>query len=40
MLSFLLINIKVIELQGENSKKMDYKNFLNGNKLQAGEIFE
>ena len=32
--------IKVIELQGENSKKMDYKNFLNGNKLQAGEIFE
>ena len=32
--------IKVLELQGENSKKMDYKNFLNGNKLQAGEIFE
>ena len=32
--------IKVLELQGENSKKMDYKSFLNGNKLQAGEIFE
>ena len=32
--------IKVLELQGENSKKMDFKNFLNGNKLQAGEIFE
>lgn len=32
--------IKVLELQGENAKKMDYKNFLNGNKLQAGEIFE
>ena len=32
--------IKVLELQAENSKKMDYKNFLNGNKLQAGEIFE
>lgn len=31
---------KVLELQGENSKKMDYKNFLNGNKLLAGEIFE
>ena len=32
--------IKVLELQGENAKKMDYKSFLNGNKLQAGEIFE
>lgn len=32
--------IKVLELQGENAKKMDYKTFLNGNKLQAGEIFE
>ena len=32
--------IKVLELQGENSKKMDYRSFLNGNKLQAGEIFE
>lgn len=32
--------IKALELQGENAKKMDYKNFLNGNKLQAGEIFE
>lgn len=32
--------IKVLELQGENSKKMDYKSFLNGNKLQVGEILE
>ena len=32
--------IKVLELQGENSKKMDYRSFLNGNKLQAGEIVE
>ena len=32
--------IKVLELQGENAKKMDYRSFLNGNKLQAGEIFE
>ncbi len=32
--------IKVLEIQGENAKKMDYKSFLNGNKLQAGEILE
>lgn len=32
--------IKVLELQGENAKKMDYRSFLNGNKLQVGEIFE
>lgn len=32
--------IKVLELQSENSKKMDYKSFLNGNKLQVGEILE
>ena len=32
--------IKVLEIQGENAKKMDYRSFLNGNKLQAGEIFE
>ena len=28
------------ELQGENSKKMDFKSFLNGNNVEAGEIFE
>ena len=32
--------IKVLEIQGENAKKMDYRSFLNGNKLQAGEILE
>lgn len=31
--------IEVLELQGENSKKMDVKSFLNGNDVQAGEIF-
>lgn len=32
--------LKVIELQGENSKKMNVKDFLNGNKIYAGQIFE
>ena len=32
--------IEVLEIQGENSKKMDIKSFLNGNNIYAGEIFE
>ena len=32
--------IEVLEIQGENSKKMDIKSFLNGNNIHAGEIFE
>lgn len=32
--------LEVLEIQGENSKKMDIKTFLNGNKLEVGEIFE
>ena len=31
--------IKVLEIQEENSKKMDIKNFLNGNNLKEGMIF-
>ena len=32
--------ISVIELQGENSKKMNIKDFLRGNSIEAGSIFE
>ncbi len=32
--------IEVLEIQGENSKKMDSKSFLNGNKITEGAIFE
>ena len=32
--------IEVLEVQGENSKKMDSKSFLNGNKITEGAIFE
>ena len=32
--------IEVLEIQGENSKKMDSKSFLNGNKIEEGAIFE
>ena len=32
--------LEILEIQGENSKKMDIKSFLNGNNLQAGKIFE
>ena len=32
--------IEVIEIQGENSRKMDVKEFLRGNKLYAASIFE
>ena len=32
--------IEVLEIQGENSKKMYIKSFLNGNNIHAGEIFE
>ena len=32
--------LKVIEIQGENSKKMNICDFLRGNKLQVGEKFE
>lgn len=31
--------IEILELQGENGKKMDIKNFLNGNKIEVGEVF-
>ena len=32
--------LKILELQGENAKKMGWKDFLNGNNLQSGKIFE
>lgn len=32
--------IEILELQGENSKKMDIKSFLNGNKVEVGEVFK
>ncbi len=32
--------IEVLELQAENSKKMNAKDFLRGNKLNAGSVFE
>ena len=32
--------IKVIEIQGENAKKMNIQDFLRGNKIQVGEKFE
>ena len=32
--------IKVIEIQGENSKKMPIQDFLRGNKIEEGMIFE
>ncbi len=32
--------IEILELQGESSKKMDIKSFLNGNQVEVGEIFE
>ena len=32
--------ISVLEIQGENAKRMNVKDFLRGNKLQKGEIFE
>lgn len=33
-------NIKVIEIQGENAKKMNMEDFLRGNKLYACSVFE
>ena len=33
-------NLEILELQGENAKKMDYKRFLNGNVIPVGTIFE
>lgn len=32
--------ISVLEIQGENSKKMSINDFLRGNKIEVGEIFE
>ena len=32
--------ISVLEIQGENAKRMDISDFLRGNKIQNGEIFE
>ena len=32
--------VSVLEIQGENAKRMNVKDFLRGNKLQKGEIFE
>lgn len=32
--------LEVLEIQEENSKKMDIKNFLNGSNIQAGQILE
>ena len=31
--------LKVLEIQGENSKRMAIKDFLRGNKIKEGEIF-
>ena len=31
--------IEILEIQGENSKKMDTQSFLNGNKIEEGEYF-
>ena len=33
-------NLSILELQGENAKRMDYKSFLNGNIIPVGTIFE
>ena len=33
-------NLKVLEIQGENAKKMDIKDFLRGNQLYACSVFE
>ena len=32
--------LEILEIQGENAKKMDSKSFLNGNNIHAGEVFE
>ena len=32
--------LKVLELQGENAKRMTANEFLRGNKIEAGNIFE
>ena len=32
--------ISVLEIQGENSKRMEIKEFLRGNKIEAAEMFE
>ena len=32
--------IEVLEIQGENAKKMSINDYLRGNKIQAGSIFE
>ena len=32
--------IKVIEIQGENAKRMGICDFLRGNKIEEGKIFE
>ena len=32
--------IKVLEIQAENAKKMSIQEFLRGNKMQIGDIFE
>ena len=32
--------IKVLEIQGENAKRMDVCDFLRGNKIEEGKIFE
>ena len=33
-------DIKVLEIQGENAKRMDVKDFLRGNQLYACSVFE
>ena len=33
-------NVKVLEIQGENARKMDVKDFLRGNPLYACSVFE
>ena len=32
--------IKVLEIQGENAKRMKIQEFLKGNKLEEGEVLE
>ena len=32
--------LRVLEIQGENAKKMPIQDFLRGNKIEFGEVFE
>ena len=32
--------VKILEIQGENAKRMNIQDFLRGNKIEVGSIFE